>query len=120
MHELSACREVVGVCGHRGGALYAWRHLLLGMEQLGGSVYLLFVRVHHVSYDFALAICRLEQHTERASSFLIMSIVGGAIAPVLMGICGEEQIRYGFIIPLVCFGIIAVYALRYRLLLAKD
>lgn len=69
---------------------------------------------------FALAICRLEQHTERASSFLIMSIVGGAIAPVLMGICGEEQIRYGFIIPLVCFGIITVYALRYRLLLAKD
>lgn len=68
---------------------------------------------------FALAIYRLDRHTERASSFLIMSIVGGAIAPVLMGICGEEQIRYGFIIPLVCFGVIVVYALRYRSLFAE-
>lgn len=69
---------------------------------------------------FALAIYRMEQHTERASSFLIMSIVGGAIAPVLMGVCGEDEMRHGFVIPLVCFGIIMAYALRYRSLLVKN
>lgn len=69
---------------------------------------------------FALAISQLGQHTKRASSFLIMSIVGGAIAPVLMGICGEEYIRYGFIIPLVCFTVIIAYAMRYRSFLSKT
>ena len=65
---------------------------------------------------FALAIRGVGQHTKRASSFLIMSIVGGAVAPVLMGLCGEQEIRYGFFIPLVCFVVIGIYALRYRLL----
>lgn len=63
---------------------------------------------------FALAIHGVGQHTKRASSFLIMSIVGGAIAPVLMGLVGESEMRYGFIIPLCCFLVIGGYALRYR------
>lgn len=69
---------------------------------------------------FALAICRLEQHTKQASSYLIMSIVGGAIAPVLMGICGEQEIRYGFFIPMVCFVVIGIYAFKYKKLSRKD
>ncbi len=63
---------------------------------------------------FALAIRGVGVHTKRASSFLIMSIVGGAVAPVLMGLCGAEAIRVGFFVPLVCFGVIALYAFRYR------
>lgn len=69
---------------------------------------------------FALAIRGLGQHTKQASSFLIMSIVGGAVAPVLMGICGEEEIRYGFLIPLVCFVVIGLYAFRYTALAPRT
>lgn len=63
---------------------------------------------------FALAIRGVGVHTKRASSFLIMSIVGGAIAPVLMGVCGAEEIRIGFCVPLLCFVVIAAYAWRYH------
>lgn len=63
---------------------------------------------------FALAIRRLGQHTKRASSYLIMSIVGGAIAPVLMGVCGEQEMRYGFFIPLICFVVIGIYSIGYK------
>lgn len=67
---------------------------------------------------FALAIRRLGHHTKQASSFLIMSIVGGAIAPVLMGLCGEQEIRYGFFIPMLCFVVIGIYAVKYKRLMS--
>lgn len=61
---------------------------------------------------FALAIRGLDSaNTKRASSFLIMSIVGGAIAPVLMGAMGEKNMAIGFLIPLFCFLIILAYTI---------
>ena len=62
---------------------------------------------------FALALHGLEvSETKRGSSFLIMSIVGGAIAPVLMGAIGETNMAVGFVIPLVCFMVISAFALK--------
>ena len=63
---------------------------------------------------FALAIKGVGAHTKQASSYLIMAIVGGAIAPVLMGLIGEQQMSLGFIVPLVCFVVIIGYAMRYK------
>lgn len=64
---------------------------------------------------FALALRKTGSHTKRASSFLIMSIVGGAIAPILMGIIADtSSMAAGFSVPLVCFVVIAVYAYRYK------
>lgn len=62
---------------------------------------------------FALALRGLDaSNTKRGSSYLIMGIVGGAIAPVLMGVLGETDMAIGFIIPLVCFIFIAAFALH--------
>ncbi len=64
---------------------------------------------------FALALRKTGSHTKRASSFLIMSIVGGAIAPILMGIIADtSSMAMGFSVPLVCFVVIAMYAYRYK------
>lgn len=62
---------------------------------------------------FALSLKGLGSHTKKASSILIMSIVGGAIAPVMMGMLGEESMALGFIIPLLCFIAIFIYAIRF-------
>lgn len=60
---------------------------------------------------FALAIRGVGEHTKRASSYLIMSIVGGAVAPIIMGyIADTVNTATGFIVPLLCFIIIAAYA----------
>lgn len=62
---------------------------------------------------FALSLNGLGvNETKRGSSFLIMSIVGGAIAPVLMGVIGETNMAIGFIIPLICFIVIALFACK--------
>lgn len=67
---------------------------------------------------FALSIQDAGDQKEKGSSILVMSIVGGAIIPPLMGIIGESNISFGFIIPLICFmGVFsfAVYKIKFRL-----
>lgn len=64
---------------------------------------------------FAISIQAVGEQTEKGSSLLVMSIVGGAIIPPLMGLIGKTEISIGFIIPLICFiGIMsfAIYNLK--------
>lgn len=52
---------------------------------------------------FALGVKGLGKQTKTASSILVLTIVGGAIAPSLMGFIGAENMSIGFFIPLFCF-----------------
>ena len=59
---------------------------------------------------FAFALRGLGRHTKTASSYLIMCIVGGAVAPVLMGMIADTWcMAWGFLVPLCCFVYIAAY-----------
>ena len=58
---------------------------------------------------FAIGIKGLGEKTKTAASILVLTVVGGAIAPTLMGIIGEENMNIGFIIPLICFIYISVF-----------
>lgn len=59
---------------------------------------------------FALGIHGLGVRAKRASAYIVMAIMGGAILPKFMGAVGD---RYGmsraFIVPLGCFAAIALY-----------
>ena len=62
---------------------------------------------------FALGIKDLGPQTKKASSFLVMSIVGGAIFPPLMGwIADTHTMSMGFFAPIPFFVYILFYALR--------
>ncbi len=58
---------------------------------------------------FSLGIQKLGNEVEIGSSLIIMSIVGGAILPVLFGYISDvtNTIQYAYIVPLVCFAIVA-------------
>ncbi|MCR4411128.1 MAG: MFS transporter [Thermoguttaceae bacterium] len=59
---------------------------------------------------FALGIFGLGARTKRASSFIVMAIVGGALLPPVMGAVAEHyDMSRGFIVPLICFLFIAMY-----------
>ena len=59
---------------------------------------------------FAFALRGLGRHTKTASSYLIMCIVGGAVAPVLMGMIADTWcMAWGFLVPLCCFVYLAAY-----------
>ncbi len=60
---------------------------------------------------FALGLKDLGGMTKKGSSVLVMTIVGGAICPVIMGrIADVSGMATGFVVPLACFAFIAWYA----------
>ncbi|WP_431844519.1 L-fucose:H+ symporter permease [Pedobacter immunditicola] len=64
---------------------------------------------------FALGINGLGDDTKPGSSWLIMSIVGGAILPYAMGTMidmYDDNIQIGYSIPMVCFLIILFFGLK--------
>ena len=62
---------------------------------------------------FAIAIERLGPLTSKASSLLVMAIVGGAVVPWVQGWLADRiGIQHAFVVPLACYGFIAWYALR--------
>lgn len=98
------------------GATLAMAVLLSGVGVAGVAAFMLCYLCESIMFPtiFALALKGVGQHTKRASSFLIMSIVGGAIAPVLMGLIADHaSMAMAFIVPLCCFVVIAAYAARF-------
>ena len=98
------------------GATLAMAGLLSGAGVAGVAAFMLCYLCESIMFPtiFALALKGVGQHTKRASSFLIMSIVGGAIAPVLMGLIADHaSMAMAFIVPLCCFVVIAAYAARF-------
>ncbi len=66
---------------------------------------------------FALGIKGLGEETKIASSFLVMSIVGGALIPIIMGRISDNtggNIQISYIAPLLCFAVVLFFALRQK------
>jgi FHS family L-fucose permease-like MFS transporter len=63
---------------------------------------------------FALGIFGLGARAKKASAYIVMAIMGGAILPKLMGFVADKyDISRGFIVPLACFVFIAYYGYRW-------
>jgi MFS transporter, FHS family, L-fucose permease len=59
---------------------------------------------------FALGIYGLGEQAKKASGFIVMAIIGGAIMPKVMGYLGDVyNMSVGFLMPLFCFAIVAIY-----------
>ena len=109
-------------------AAYAAINVVLAAVCMGGGslgLYALFGTFFFMSVMFptifALGIRGLGEHTKLGASLIVMSIVGGAIAPPFMGhIADVHSMRLGMVVPLVCFVFIALYGLFWQQLEAKD
>ena len=109
------------------------RHMLLGCAAVASVATILLVRgggcialpaflaiylAESIMFPtiFSLALRSSGGHTKRASSLLIMTIVGGAIAPVIMGRIADNtgSMALAFTVPLVCYIYIMVYSISKR------
>ena len=115
-------------------------NLLLSLYGIINSVIILLVmaNIKHVSwmvlpfcwlfmsimfpFIFAMSLRNLGEKTKIAASFLIMSIVGGAVAPPLMGYLADQyhSMAICFILPLIGFIAPTIYGLAYPGLLQKS
>jgi len=61
---------------------------------------------------FSLGIERMGPLTGKASSLLIMAIVGGALIPWIQGVIADQiGLQHAFFIPLICYAYIVFYGL---------
>lgn len=61
---------------------------------------------------FAISLKGLGIHTKRASSYLMMSPIGGAVGPLMMGYVADhtDNITFSFIVPFIAFLVVLAYA----------
>jgi MFS transporter, FHS family, L-fucose permease len=103
-------------------AIYAAFSIMLSLIVIFGSgmitVYALIGIAFFMSIMFptifALGIKNLGPDTKSGSSLIIMSIVGGALLPPVLGFVSDatESIQYGYIIPLLCFVVVFAFGVK--------
>jgi FHS family L-fucose permease-like MFS transporter len=70
---------------------------------------------------FALGIYGLGVRAKKASAFIVMAIIGGAILPKLMGYVADVyDMSRGFIVPMFCFIFVAFYGFRWPVYSRSD
>ncbi len=103
-------------------AIYSAVCILLTLVTILGSgiitLYAVIVMAFFMSIMFptifALGIKDIGADTKAGSSLIIMSIVGGAILPPILGYIADKtnNIQYGYIVPLLCFVVILYFGLK--------
>ena len=107
--------KVLAACA--AGAVVCMAGVMLLPGEVGWYFLLLCFLCESIMFPtiFSLSLRQAGARTKQASSYLIMSIVGGAIAPILMGFIADHvSMAAGFVVPLVCFVEILGFAVRYR------
>ena len=67
---------------------------------------------------FSLGLKNLGAHTQQASSFISMGVVGGAFFPYLMGLVANHDVATAYYLPIVCY--VAIFLFGYKLYKVKH
>lgn len=102
---------VLGVYGVINAVLMLIIFLKIGWLSVGALFLSFFFMSIMFPTIFALGIFGLGEQAKKASSFIVMAIMGGAVMPKLMGWVGDHyDMSRGFIVPLFCFAFLALYS----------
>lgn len=61
---------------------------------------------------FSLGLKNLGPHTQRASSIIVMGVVGGAVFPPLMGLVADRDVATAYYLPIICYVVIFLFGAR--------
>lgn len=61
---------------------------------------------------FSLGLKNLGRHTQQASSFISMGVVGGAFFPLIMGLVANHDVAKAYYLPIVCYAVIFLFGYR--------
>jgi FHS family L-fucose permease-like MFS transporter len=62
---------------------------------------------------FSLGLKNLGHHTQQASSFISMGVVGGAFFPLIMGQIANHDVARAYYLPIVCYGVIFMFGYKF-------
>ena len=62
---------------------------------------------------FSLGLKNLGSHTQQASSFIAMGVVGGALFPFIMGQVANHNVAQAYYLPIICYVVIFMFGAKY-------
>jgi FHS family L-fucose permease-like MFS transporter len=62
---------------------------------------------------FGLGLRNLGEHKQRASSFIVMGVVGGAVFPPIMGKVADINVAQSYLLPIICYVVILLFGLVF-------
>lgn len=62
---------------------------------------------------FGLGLRNLGEYKQRASSFIVMGVVGGAVFPPIMGMVADVDVAQSYLTPIVCYAVILLFGLVF-------
>lgn len=62
---------------------------------------------------FSLGLKNLGSHTQQASSFIAMGVVGGAVFPFLMGQIANHDVAQAYYLPIICYAVIFMFGYKF-------
>ena len=62
---------------------------------------------------FSLGLKNLGSHTQQASSFISMGVVGGAVFPLIMGQVANHDVAKAYYLPIVCYVVIFLFGYKF-------
>jgi FHS family L-fucose permease-like MFS transporter len=62
---------------------------------------------------FSLGLKNLGKHTQQASSFISMGVVGGAFFPLIMGTVANHDVAKAYYLPIICYFVIFLFAAKF-------
>lgn len=62
---------------------------------------------------FSLGLKNLGSHTQQASSFISMGVVGGAVFPLIMGQVANHDVAKAYYLPIVCYAVIFLFGYKF-------
>ena len=63
---------------------------------------------------FSLGLKNLGKHTQQASSFISMGVVGGALFPLIMGkVADNVGVAHAYYLPIICYIVIFAFGAKF-------
>lgn len=62
---------------------------------------------------FSLGLKKLGGKVQQASSFLVMAMFGGAFFTPIMGKIAEKDVAHSYLLPIICYVIIVLFAVKF-------
>jgi FHS family L-fucose permease-like MFS transporter len=110
-------RKLLALFAGVAGLLVLTTMLTHGMLAMGSVIAIGLFNSIMFPTIFALGIERMGPLTGKASSLLIMAIVGGALLPWIQGnLADQVGVQHAFVLPMLCYGYIVFFGLRGSLI----
>lgn len=102
-------------------ALFALLNILMCLIVAQGLGWVSFVALLLINFFFSimfptifsLGIKNLGKHTQQASSFISMGVVGGAVFPFIMGLVANHSVASAYYLPIACYMVIFLFGSKF-------